>query len=131
MVGLLVVICCIAVTQGRGAMTHLQEHSLCRHLTIVWQLVGGMQPASGKIMLVTEFMESGDLWNAIITFRKSGALSWYKRCAIAVRCWPFSHQNYPWLVGSYLGALGTSYNTANKVLQSCMPIETKTFRHVC
>lgn len=30
-------------------------------------------------MLVTEFMEAGDLWSAIQLYKGSGALSWYKR----------------------------------------------------
>lgn len=32
-----------------------------------------------KIMLVTELMEAGDLWQALQQFKESGALSWYRR----------------------------------------------------
>ena len=30
-------------------------------------------------MLVTELMEAGDLWHALIQYKDSGALTWYKR----------------------------------------------------
>ena len=32
-----------------------------------------------RIMLVTELMEAGDLWHALMQYRESGALSWYRR----------------------------------------------------
>ena len=30
-------------------------------------------------MLVTELMESGDLWHALLQYKESGVLSWYRR----------------------------------------------------
>ena len=30
-------------------------------------------------MLVTELMESGDLWHALLQYKDSGVLSWYRR----------------------------------------------------
>lgn len=35
-------------------------------------------------MLVTELMEAGDLWHALVTFQSSGALSWYRRWVLAM-----------------------------------------------
>ena len=32
-----------------------------------------------RIMLVTELMESGDLWHALLQYKESGVLSWYRR----------------------------------------------------
>lgn len=34
-------------------------------------------------MLVTEFMEAGDLWHAMVQHQASGILKWYKRYTFA------------------------------------------------
>jgi hypothetical protein len=31
-----------------------------------------------RILLVTELMESGDLWHALVNYKDSGVLKWYK-----------------------------------------------------
>lgn len=32
-----------------------------------------------RILLVTELMESGDLWHALMQYKESGVLSWHRR----------------------------------------------------
>ena len=39
-----------------------------------------------RIMLVTELMEAGDLWHALVQYNESGALRWYRRCIALLLC---------------------------------------------
>ncbi|KAK9825465.1 hypothetical protein WJX81_005752 [Elliptochloris bilobata] len=51
----------------------------CRDRNVVQFYGACLEPENGCIMIVTEYMEHGDLWHALQSFRKSGALSWYKK----------------------------------------------------
>lgn len=54
----------VSILQG------LRDHNVVQFLGVCY--------SKGRVMLVTEFMQGGDLWNALAT-QKSGRLNWYAR----------------------------------------------------
>lgn len=68
------------------SVVFMQEISIlksCRDRNIVQFIGACLQPE--QTMLVTEFMEGGDLYHAIAN-DSTGRFSWYRRCAAVSSC---------------------------------------------